>query len=354
LRGASRGRISLVVLTAFIDANREGLIERARAKVAKRLSPRASEGELAQVVPLFLDQLVERLAARPAPSQLSLGYSVAQVVHTYGDVSEAITDLAVRLGSPISRDEFDLLRRCLDDAIAEAVTEYSRLRDQSMAAGETERSGVFAHELRNKLSAAQMGFLSIKSGQSPVGGAVSALVERSLHGMTALINRALVDVRLESGSTQQQRVHLQQLLDEAAVDGRLAANVYGVSLSVKPLEHAVDVHVDPEILTGALANVLLNAFKFSRKEGHVSLQASVHAGRIEIDVEDECGGLPPGKAEELFGAFQQRSANRSGLGLGLFVSRKAVEASGGLIRVRDIPGSGCVFTIDLPLMPLAA
>jgi signal transduction histidine kinase len=53
-------------------------------------------------------------------------------------------------------------------------------------------------------------------------------------------------------------------------------------------------------------------------------------------------------AEEIFQAFQQRGEDRSGLGLGLFISRRGVEASGGVIRVRDLPGHGCIFTIDLP------
>jgi hypothetical protein len=69
---------------------------------------------------------------------------------------------------------------------------------------------------------------------------------------------------------------------------------------------------------------------------------------VQIDVADECGGLPTGKCEELAAACEQRGADRSGLGLGLFITRKAVEASGGVLRVRDVPGTGCVFTIDLP------
>ena len=67
-----------------------------------------------------------------------------------------------------------------------------------------------------------------------------------------------------------------------------------------------------------------------------------------IGVEDECGGLPEGKAQALFAPFEQRAANRTGLGLGLSISRRAVEAMGGELRVRDVPGKGCVFTIDLP------
>ena len=84
------------------------------------------------------------------------------------------------------------------------------------------------------------------------------------------------------------------------------------------------------------------------------MRTSLVGARVEIEIEDECGGLPPGKAEQLFGAFRQLGANKAGLGLGLYISRRGVESSGGKLSVRDVPGSGCVFTIDLPVMPLAA
>ena len=72
------------------------------------------------------------------------------------------------------------------------------------------------------------------------------------------------------------------------------------------------------------------------------------ADRILIDVEDHCGGLPPGSAEQMFLPFTQSGADKSGLGLGLAICRRSVEANNGVLRVRDMPGSGCVFTIDLP------
>jgi signal transduction histidine kinase len=115
-----------------------------------------------------------------------------------------------------------------------------------------------------------------------------------------------------------------------------------------PTDRAIDVEADPQIPGGAVATPLQNAFKFTPAAGQVSLRTSVVAGRVEIDVEDRCGGLPPGKVGQLFDAFLQRGANRSGLRLGLFIS-KGIESSGGRIRVRDVPGRGCVFTIDLPL-----
>jgi len=50
----------------------------------------------------------------------------------------------------------------------------------------------------------------------------------------------------------------------------------------------------------------------------------------------------------MFMPFTQGSSDRSGLGLGLSICRRSVEANNGVLRVRDVPGRGCIFTIDLP------
>ena len=356
------------MLVDFIAANRDQLVALTRAKIANRLAPRPTKDELSSGVPLFLDQLVDTLRRPPSwnvdsigrsgavhgAALLGLNYTVEQVVHDYGDICQAVTELAAEIDAPITVDEFHTLNRCLDDAIAGAVTEHVRLRERSMVDGETERLGVFAHELRNRIAAAQLAFLAIKGGRAPISGSVAAVVARSLRGMTELVNRALVEVRLDSGSMRRQRTPLHQLVEEAEVDATMEADVRGVSLSVLPTDRGVDVDVDPQILSGAIANLLQNAFKFTNTGGHVVLRTSVVAGRVDIEIEDECGGLSPGKAEELFGAFERHGVNRTGLGLGLFISRKGVQASGGTIRVRDIPGRGCVFTIGLPVLPPAA
>jgi signal transduction histidine kinase len=72
---------------------------------------------------------------------------------------------------------------------------------------------------------------------------------------------------------------------------------------------------------------------------------------VRFDVEDECGGLPEGATEELFRPFEQRGSNRTGVGLGLSVCVKGARANGGQIRVRNLPGKGCIFTFELPRSP---
>jgi len=102
------------------------------------------------------------------------------------------------------------------------------------------------------------------------------------------------------------------------------------------------------MLGSAVSNLLQNAFKFTRPQSHVSLKAYGLGDRVLIEVEDQCGGLPAGMEESLFASFQQHHVDRSGLGLGLSIVRRAVEAVDGALRVRDMPGLGCVFTVDLP------
>jgi signal transduction histidine kinase len=121
-----------------------------------------------------------------------------------------------------------------------------------------------------------------------------------------------------------------------------------VTFKVGPIESGLAVDADRQMLGSAVSNLLQNGFKFSRRHSTICISARADHDRILIEVEDECGGLPHGKAEELFQPFEQMSSNRSGLGLGLSISRRAVRENNGTLEVRNIPGKGCVFTISLP------
>jgi len=112
--------------------------------------------------------------------------------------------------------------------------------------------------------------------------------------------------------------------------------------------------VDPELLASAVNNLLTNAFKYSRAHGHVTVRAQQQNQFLTIAVQDECGGIPP-QAGDPFKAFgERRGRDRTGLGLGLSIARKAVRAHGGDIRIDNLAGSGCIFTIEVPLVPDAA
>lgn len=95
-------------------------------------------------------------------------------------------------------------------------------------------------------------------------------------------------------------------------------------------------------------NLLQNAFKFTHPHTSITLKAYAKGERILIDVMDRCGGLPAGAVELMFKPFVQAGNKRNGLGLGLSIAKRSVESSGGTLTVRDVPGTGCVFTIGLP------
>ncbi|MEO6419004.1 MAG: HAMP domain-containing sensor histidine kinase [Polyangiaceae bacterium] len=347
------------MLDEFIRANRDDIIARTKAKVEARGVH--NEATPSEGVPIFLDQLVARLHS-DAPSNADIevaatshgedmlhrGFSVKQVVQGYGDVCQAVTELAISRKASITTEEFRTLNRCLDAATAEAVTEYQRLRDRTISDQGTEHLGVLAHELRNVLNSAVISFEILKAGTVGVGGSTGAVLGRSLSSLREIIDRALAEVRLASGINVRKRIRVWELIEEVEVVATFEANNRKQTLIVKCADEGAEVDIDRHTLSAAMGNLLQNAFKFTREGGRVSLTAHVAGGRVLIDIEDECGGLPPGEIESLFLPFEQRGADRTGLGLGLLISKRGVEANGGVIRVCDRPGKGCVFTIDLP------
>lgn len=353
------------MLLEFIRANRTELIRRTQEKVRSRAAPLATPAELESGVPLFLSQFTDLLAGTgaepPAASErastasdhgkdlLRRGFTVAQVVHDYGDICQAVTELAAVQQRQIDTDDFHLLNLCLDDAIADAVTGYSRQRDQELAGAEVERLGFLAHELRNHLATATMAFEVLRGGTVAIGGSTAAVVERSLAGMRKLVERSLAEVRLERNRPLRTRILLAEFIEEMEVAALLDARKREIELAVAPPPYGISIEADRQLLASAVSNLLQNAFKFTPPRGHVELRARPSENRVLIEVEDECGGLPPGKAEELFRPFERRGADLSGLGLGLTISKKSVHVNGGEIRVKNLPGKGCVFIVDMPL-----
>lgn len=367
----------------FLTENRGELIERCRTKVARRSVPTATDEELDHGITLFLDQIIKTLMAEESdlcaesrrlsgPSGgadaimsemgvsakahgrelLEHGFTIDQVVHDYGDLCQSVTDLAVELNMPILNDEFRTLNRCLDNAIAVAATEFSALRDNMFAdkdARTNERLGFFAHELRNHLNSATLALTAIKAGSVGLTGATGAVLDRSLVALRRLIDRSLSEARTTAGMPVRHCLFsLAEFIAEVQLSASLEAQVNKCTLTVSYVDSRLAVDADRELLLSAVGNLLQNAFKFTHSGSDVTLKVYAIGERILIEVEDKCGGLPLGDVETMFRPFAQGGADRSGLGLGLSISRRSVEANFGTLNVRDVPASGCVFTIDLP------
>jgi signal transduction histidine kinase len=291
-------------------------------------------------------------AAAHGKELLGLGYSVDQVVHDYGDLCQAITDLAVERDAPFSVDEFRTLNRCLDNAIADAVTEFGVWRDASVAlqqsAEENERLGMLVHELRNHLHTATLAFAALESGRIPMGGSTGAVLKRSLSSLAALLSQSLSQVRVAAETPPAEAFSLGLFVADAKNAASLDASAKGCTFSVADVDASLGISGNRDLLLAALVNLLHNAFKFTHAHTEVALRAYAEGDHVLLDVRDNCGGLPPGTTASIFQPFVQVGDNKSGLGLGLSIARRNVEADGGALSVRNLPGTGCIFTIKLP------
>jgi signal transduction histidine kinase len=354
------------MLHEFITSYRDHIIARTREKLTDRPWPLASTSELEHGVPLFLTQLSETLRLETTPTPFSqktlgasatkhgrelraLGFNISQVVHDYGDICQAITEVAVEQQLPITTEEFRTLNRCLDTAIAEAVTEHARITAESRSIEEIERSGQMAHEIRDILNTALVAFHTLKRGTVAINGSTGTLLGRSLIGLRDLVDNTLSDIRMAANIQRRERVPVAEFLGEIAIAGRLHAENRGVHLSIDHVDPRLAVDADPQLLASAVMNLLNNAFKFTHAGGQVVLRALHENGRARFEVEDECGGIPDA-VEDAFKPFAaRRQKNQTGLGLGLSIARKAVRLHGGDISFHNLPGKGCVFVIDVPL-----
>lgn len=213
------------MLHEFLTSNRTELITRCRNNAAKRFAPSEIPIPLDHGVPLFLQQLVETLRleqsaphadkveAEPTPASmeigrtaavhgadlLRLGYSIDQVVHDYGDVCQAVTQLAGEQEEKISTDEFRTLNRCLDNAIADAVTSFGSARQvliNDQAETLQQRLDYYSLDHRRLVDIALQSYSAMRTGHVGVTGTTGALLLHTLEELRSLAERTLPEIRL--------------------------------------------------------------------------------------------------------------------------------------------------------------
>ena len=216
------------MLHEFLTVNRDELIRRCKQREAKRAEPGNLGAATDRGVPLFMQQLVEtlryeqmglaknfgraertptptsmgRAAAKHGAELLRLGYSIDQVVHGYGDVCQTVTEMAIEQKFAISADEFRTLNRCLDDAIADAVTAFG---SEPVTA-----SGIHANVLQYRLESisndqqrlidtAMHAFSAVRTGSIGLSGATGTVLMHTLLELRDLA-RNVATIRIPGSS----------------------------------------------------------------------------------------------------------------------------------------------------------
>ena len=120
-----------------------------------------------------------------------LGYTLSHVVHAYGAMCQSITQIASANDILFDNDEFHALNRCLDVAIAGAVTQFQSFRNSQQKNEEFKPAGFLTHEMRSVLSSAIVAFQMLQKGTVGVGGSTGQVLHTSLTHLQILMDKAL-------------------------------------------------------------------------------------------------------------------------------------------------------------------
>jgi signal transduction histidine kinase len=353
-------------LAELLAARRSAVMAYWQNDVTGSLHPEAMpHPQLVDHLPAFLDEIAEALRDRQSPEasriatdhggqRLALGFSLDGVVREYGALRSAILAVARKERVSVTESELGVLFDCIITGIAEAVSEYQRQRDAELQRHMNEHFAFIAHELRNPLgsSLSALGMLE-RNGQLNASERFAQVLTRGLTRMHELIDSTLRSAQLASTiSLQLEPLKLSALLEDVDLATAASAEERRVSLTFH-VDQDVTLSVDQRLVRSALTNLVRNAVKFSHESGKVEVRARGGSERVVIEVQDSCGGLPPGAVQQVFTPFAQLGTDRTGFGLGLAIAKQAADAHQGVIRVQDLPGKGCIFVLELPLAPPA-
>jgi signal transduction histidine kinase len=358
-----------VAIHEVLAAKRDVVVQRWHAQVRGTLAPdKMSAAELVDHIPQFLDEITAALRADaglssvgPSPEgstmatghgaqRLRLGFSLDSVVREYGALRDAIVGTVADDGGQLTLRELQVLFDCIVVGIAHAVSEYTLQRDAELLRQGNEHFAFIAHELRDPLSSATMAFQLLKSkGELPTESRSVRALERGLKRTSELVEQTLQIARVASGIELRRRwTTLSDLFQDVELSAASEAESKGVEVRLV-IAKDERISLDDRLVRSAVGNLLRNAVKYTAPGSKVELRGQLSNGRVVIEVEDCCGGLPPGKVEEAFAPFVRLDNRQGGFGLGLAIAKQAVDAHAGSIRVQNLPGKGCIFVLELPV-----
>jgi two-component system OmpR family sensor kinase len=293
------------------------------------------------LIVLVITWLTVRRALRPLER---MGATARSIV--------AETDLSRRVTPSSDRTEVGRLGLALntmlaqlEGAFAERAANEQRLRHFISDA---------SHELRTPLTSMQ-GYAELIQRNAEMTREDMELalrrMEEETRRMGLLVDDLLLLARLDQGRPlESSSVDLEALVSDAGADARAADPERSVS---ERIAAPLVVNGDDMRLRQVLGNVVRNALVHTPPGTPVEIELRPEDGHAVIEVVDHGNGIPPGHAERIFERFHRaepgRSGDQGGSGLGLSIAAAVVAAHRGRITVRDTPGGGATFRIELPL-----
>jgi two-component system sensor histidine kinase/response regulator len=252
----------------------------------------------------------------------------------------------------------DVFVSALEDmSVRNAELEASRKQLTEATSRRDEVLHVVSHELRGPLGvlvmAADVFGMDAKSGATPAKQQSFAdRVVRQAQRMLAIVDDLLDISRIEAGElrVEPERADLVKVLRDAIE--RITPSLQRHSIDFRAPE-SLDADIDVDRIEQVIANFLTNAIKYSPAGGVITVAVEKGATTAVVNVSDHGIGVAPEAIPRLFERYFRAPGSEKaakGIGLGLYVTKRLVEAHGGTVRVVSEAGKSSTFTFELPLV----
>lgn len=306
------------MLYEFISQNHAWLLERGKQlREARGQVP--VDHELGRGFSLFLDQLIASLRQEEsegayssgaisgptsgAPSQsevgmaafslgsevYALGVPIDQLVHSYGDMCQAIVELSEQMNLRLEIAEYHLLNQCLDNAIATAVTEYEFHQNRQLAShsrrAEMAHKAEVSERLRNHLGTATTAIAALKLRELTLGGVTGRILERSLMHLNEIVNGLENEEIAHQAATE--ALHLVQLA--TFLTGVVSAvmpctSILKRRLTLAPVPATLALQAPLEMLAAVLIGLLQACLERTVEDDEINLHGYARGSSILIDI----------------------------------------------------------------------
>lgn len=346
------------MLRELIKDRRDEIVVRTHEMTSLR-SMQKSSTDLNDTMPRFLDLLSEALRSSPARGMAvaeearvhgshssGLELSVSQVVHRYGDICQAVVELAMKLDQPIDAAEFGAFSRLLDECIASALVEYEIQRDTAILRNGAEIAVSLALTFKCRLAIAIAASSALANGPLDTNGRIEALLDESLQRLQALLDQP-AEERRGTRVLNRERVFLDGVIQEATARACVEASLRGVGFfELLPGVHAV-VWADRRLLVDAVAKLVRHVLRFTSSGGRVAVKGRGGSGRAWIDVETKGGPLGSEDSGAPDDARERQRGEHQDLVRQLWPN---VAALGAQLSLHDGPQRGYVFTLTMRMV----
>ena len=318
-----------------------------------------------------LTEVAERVAEERSAVDASLREERALLDHVL-DVERATSDATLEFERRAKQILFDAERRRTDQHLAEEradtdnavrhaldllVNEQAgRVEAEQRALTRDEFLAIVSHDLRSPLDAISIN-ASLLSEHAPAGiegekhQKWARNIQRAVDIMTRLVSDLLDVARFEGGEFRVTREEqdVVSVIKEVTDTFMPVAASRDLRLDVELPREPVHAWFDHDRVLQVLSNLLRNAVHFTPAGGSITITVAAEEHGCRVSVKDTGIGIAPAQQSRIFDRFQQlRSADRRGLGLGLYISKWIIDAHGGRIWVDSEPGKGSTFSFTLP------